>query len=292
MEKTIATFIISRPFVQGNRYSVSMNHKEVVITTTRSPYLVDMNRVQVTIEFASHFRQDSVPEAIKRECVLCLNRLIDVVRYKTQFYLIERVTEHDIFLFNFKIIKEDGKTRVGGAMNFGGPYFPLDSIPETIVESEISKMLMDESSIVPFYENLRLDSFHYFSTRQFNVSVIIANIALESIVADHLFNKLIMKGLSSVDADSTIEHLFSLKRSGGEKGGLHRVMSKDFEAIDGRCFKSSNLWKKFEVVRTRRKNVIHPYTTELDEQTALQTIKDVMEIIDWIRLPEGQNNSS
>jgi hypothetical protein len=61
------------------------------------------------------------------------------------------------------------------------------SIPEQNVESELKEMLKNEAE-VPFYENLRLDSYYYFITGQFNNAVIIHNIILESIVAVIIHN--------------------------------------------------------------------------------------------------------
>jgi hypothetical protein len=110
------------------------------------------------------------------------------------------------------------------------------------------------------------------------------NIILESAVADHLFNKLIQKGATDEDeADKRISKIFSRNRGTGEKGGIHRVMSEDFEQIDGRSFRSTDLWDEFIQARTRRKNVIHPRTTRLSKDLALKTIQDVEEIINWIR---------
>ncbi len=69
-------------------------------------------------------------------------------------------------------------------------------------------------------------------------------------------------------------------------------MSVDFEQIDGRSFRSSDLWDKFIQARMKRKNVIHPHTTRLSKGLALKTIQDIEEIIDWIHEMRYSSNTS
>ncbi|MFL6324295.1 MAG: hypothetical protein ACJ72C_05960 [Nitrososphaeraceae archaeon] len=45
----------------------------------------------------------------------CLNRLGEIVRFKTKFYFIERIFEHDIFLFNVDTEDYTGKERTAAA---------------------------------------------------------------------------------------------------------------------------------------------------------------------------------
>lgn len=280
LAKTIVSFVIHKMFVQGNKYIVSMKGYDVCVTIKREQTLQSTSTSLINIEFPYLFDESpSKAEVIKRECAACLNRLGEVVRFKTRLFVIERVFEHDIFLFNFDTVDSTGKKSTGSAFGFGGgPIFPINSIPEQNVEPELIQMLRNETE-VPFYENLRLDSYYYFITGQFNNAVIIHNIILESIVADHLRGKLLKKGLSNEEADKTVDKIFSQKK------GMHRVMSEGFEQIDGRSFRSSNLWEKFTLARTTRKNVIHPRTTRISKELALQTLQDIEEIIDWIHKP-------
>ena len=280
MAKTIVSFIIHKMFVQGSKYIVSMKGHDLSVTIKRSQTLQTTNTSSITIEFPYVFDENhSKHDVIKRECVACLNRLGEVVRFKTRLFVIERVFEHDIFLFNFNTVDGTGKESTGSAFGFGGgPIFPINSIPEQNVASEITGMLKNDTE-VPFYENLRLDSYYYFTTGQFNNAVIIHNIILESIIAVHLFGKLLEKGLSTEEANIRVDKIISRKR------GIHRVMCKDFQQIDGRSFRSRNLWEKFMQARTTRKNVIHPRTTRLSKELALQTLQGIEEIIDWIHKP-------
>lgn len=289
MAKTIVSFIIHKMFVQGNTYIVSMEGYDVYVSLKRSHDLQDLNTSCITVEFPYVFDDnigdESIHIIIKRKCVAILNRLGEVVRFKTKFYLIERIFEHDLFLLNFSTVDDMGKQRIGSAFSLGGgSFFPINSIPEQNIASEIADTLKNESEEVPFYENLRMDSFYYFATGQFNSAVIIHNTILESIVADHLLSKLIEIGLSEEEAKRRISKIFSRGTGPSEKGGMHKVMSKYFEEIDGRPFKSTtNLWNKFTQARAKRKNVIHPRTTRLSKEATFQTLKDIEEIINWIR---------
>jgi len=270
-----------------------MKGSDIYVSLNRVQQLQHLNTSLITLEFPYIFEENNntskepIHEIIKRECVACLNRLGEVVRFKTKAYLIERIFEHDIFLLNFDSAYDTGRQRTASAFGLGGgPFFPIDSIPEQNVESDIAEMLKNEATEVPFYENLRLDSFYYFATGHFNNAVIVHNIILESIVADHLFSKLIERGLSNEEADLRITKIFSRKR------GMHKVMGEDFEQIDGRSFKSANsLWDKFIEARAKRKNVIHPRTTKLSKPLALQTLQDIEEIINWIHKRDQEANT-
>jgi hypothetical protein len=144
-------------------------------------------------------------------------------------------------------------------------------------------MLKNEDKI-PRYENLLLDSYHYFSRYQFNTAIILCNVALEAIVANHLYTKLIKSGNTPQKAFNTISDIFSLRKSSGEKGGLHQVLGNDFQGIDGRSFKDNHdLWEKFNRIRTIRKNAVHPHITTLNEEKARETMLNIMDIIKWIQ---------
>jgi hypothetical protein len=95
----------------------------------------------------------------------------------------------------------------------------------------------------------------------------------------------VQTSLSKEEADLRITKIFSRKR------GMHKVMSEDFERIDGRSFKSANsLWDKFVQARAKRKNVIHPRTTRLSKELALQTLQVIEEIINWIHRSDQEAN--
>ncbi len=162
-------------------------------------------------------------------------------------------------------INKHGIQRVGSSFGFGGPFFPITTISEVDVFENISQMLKNEDKI-SFYENLLLDSYHYFSRYQFNTAIIICNVALEAIVANHLNTKLIKIGNTHEKAFNTISDIFSLRKSSGEKGGLHKVIGKDFQDIDGRSFKDNHdLWEKFNLIRTVRKKCSTSHITTLNE---------------------------
>jgi hypothetical protein len=282
---TLAKFTLFKMFVQGNEYYLKMDGQEIKVKLNRGNN-PSINATLVTIEFPyllEEGEEDSNGSLVKKKCIDCLNRLGDVVRFLTKFYLIERIFEHDIFYLETETIDELGNRRRGFGLHFGGSkFFPLDSIPENKLEQDISSMLKDENAEIPYYENLLLDSYYYYTTGRNNEAVIACNISLEAIVALHLVNKLVEKGYSKIQARRRVGEIFSHSTNEKKRWGLHKVMSLDFEEIDGRSFKSTELWEKFKTARTRRKNVIHPYTTNLSPPLTLETIRNVKQIIDWI----------
>jgi hypothetical protein len=272
-------------FVQGKEYSLRMEGQEIKVKLNRTNN-PSINVTLVTIEFPYLIEESgtaSQGSLVKTKCIDCLNRLGDVVRYLSKFYLIERIFEHDIFYLEIETMDELGRRRGGFDLDFGSnKFFPLDSIPESELERDISSRLKQENAEVPYYESLLLDSYYYYTTGRNNEAVIACNISLEAIVALHLVNKLVEKGYSKDQAQRRVGKIFSHSRNGKERG-MHKVMNLDFQEIDGRSFKSTELWEKFKTARTRRKNVIHPYTTNLPSSLTLETLRDIKQIIDWIR---------
>jgi hypothetical protein len=282
MAKTEVFLTINRLFVQGPQYRVTLNDYEVIIDITLdNKFPFQTYYVKMTFPFIIVDNTLSSSK-IKENCVIYLNRLLDVVRYNTKFYHIEQISENDIVNFDFITTDERGKQRQGAAWDLSGPFFPLNSIAESDVFDKILNMLKNGDK-VPLNENLMLDSYRYFAKRQFNIAVILGNVALESIVAAHLYDKLVAKGLTKEESRRKISDIFSLKKSDGEKGGLHKVLKKDFTDIDERDFYTgSGLWIKFNTIRTIRKNVVHPSITNLSHDKALEILKDIEEIVKWI----------
>jgi len=187
-----------------------------------------------------------------------LNRLIEVVRYKTNKYWIPPINEHDIIFFNvLEKVDDAGKKRTGWVLVPDGLVLPLDAKNQTDVQDEIAEMLKNER-VVPVFANLLLDSFNYFATGRFNESVIVANIALEEMVKNHLYDKLVReKGYSEEESEKEISAIFSDRKERGKRG-LHRVMSINFKEIDGRSLEdNSKLWHEFNEEQHERMLFTH-----------------------------------
>jgi hypothetical protein len=287
MHRTIVDFILPLTIAEEGTYNVKIEGKTAKITLAliQNRDVMDRitgmtsignvrlmpdphgiaNKTKVNIEFPYAIGDLIKPKpnmlstsGIKQECIKYLNRLSEVVRYKTKRYWTPFVSGRDIIHINFQILDEQGKGNNGFLSDAGqGFEINLQTQEELSVRTEILGMLEKELKI-PSYENLALDSFNYYSMGQFNEAVILMNIALEELVKQFLFEKLMVKlNLPVEKAEKKIDQIFSHKKRGG-RTGMHKVMTVDFKEIDGRSLEEyPELWSKFNSVRTTRKNTMH-----------------------------------
>jgi len=212
----------------------------------------------------------------KVTCMQLLNRVAKVVRHVTNNYWIRYVNLRDIVNFQLFDLSTDPPQAIVSINPGHGYNFPNFNIqPLSSVKDEIDRILKEEERI-PIWKNLFLDSINYFTMSRYNESVITVNIALESFVATHLYNKLNQKFPD--EQQNNRKKVMRLPKS------LHDIMRKHFPTIDGRNFEDQeNLWKKFDDIRTYiRTRAIHSFTMELDQMTAYKTISGIREIIKWI----------
>jgi hypothetical protein len=91
-------------------------------------------------------------------------------------------------------------------------------------------------------------------------SVLLVNVALESFVADHLYEILNNKNTDRA------KNLLIIK---GLPKSLYQIFKKHFLKIDGRDFtKETELWDKFEEVRNTRTDAAHSFTKKIDPVSA------------------------
>lgn len=247
-------------------------------------YVLPVNRVFIMPDgqklgpIEDHFGE------IQRACLEYLNRLIEVVRFKTGQYWTSPLSSKDVFINEFNLLDEVGRN-VGGAlaiMPCGGSFgFENKIISQTNVQPQISSALKNEEKI-PIYETLYLDSINYFSTGRFNEAVIMINIALEVFVQEYLFQKMISNGIESDEANKKITVIFSHGKQGG-KSGLHKVLTVDFREIAQRSLEDNmNLWTLFGDARDIRKNTMHPRTTKLSEGKARKAMNTIIKVMNWV----------
>jgi hypothetical protein len=259
-----------------DRYGV-VNISQVTIEL---PFTVDAKIDSTSSNMFDMFSQSAM---IKRECLRFLNRLVEVERWNTRKYWITPIEEQEILHFTSLVEPDEGKPRMGMAMGLGGGqlHFPIVTLEEKNVEQEIKTKLASETEL-PFYDSLFLDAINYYETGRYNEALIVLNIALESFVADYLLSKLKEKGHSEEDAAKLVDKAFSREKK-NRKSGMRKVLSEDFKEIDGRSLEdNSELWDTFGNARDKRKNVIHPRTTELTQEVALETMLDIVDVWRWV----------
>ena len=311
MAKTVVEFTLPFVVVGEGQYTVQLNGKVAKITVIRVQNKGGMETVmglasigqgglamgqdlhgvmnvsKITIELpyileAFESREeakqvDPVAKSsiLKKECISYMNRLIEVVRWKTRQYWIPSVAPRDILWWRCKMIDDSGKGKEETMMDFGkGISVPIQVTDQVVVINEIDRMLANEER-VPLADNLYLDAINYFEAGRFNEAIIVMNVALETLVAGHLFVKLIRKDVRADEAVEQVSDMLSDK--------FHKVMTTHFKKVDGRSLQDDEeLWKKFNSVRFTRKNVIHPRTKKLSEQEAREVMDNITEIVSWV----------
>ena len=312
MTKTLVEFMVPSVFVDEGQYEVSLNgnvakvsvsfiqNREVMnrITGTQSVGkatmtpdthgIANISKVAIELPYGQDRLSEQIPGAsivsmlsmmrtVKLECILVLNRLIEVVRAATNRYWITSFSERDILGYTAKVVGDDGKGWELFSLDYGqglAPPLPLMTLEQPVVASQIAKALKEERE-VPFDHTLILDSFNYFMTRRFNEAVILLNTALEVSIANYLVSKLIQDGASLEEATRKVRTIFGKR--------LHRVMKKHFKEVDGRSLESdAELWKRFNRARYMRANAMHSHARKLTEQEARDAMQDIAEVMQWV----------
>lgn len=314
MPKTVVKFTLPFVTVEEGEYPVSISGKTAKITISfqqnlesfekitkmkfhssggkvslsRDPHGI-ANYTNVSIEFPYYYdvskdggfmtTEFSTTHPLKQDSIVYLNRLIEVIRWLTARYWIQRVKEQDILSFEYVRIDDEGKGKEGFASDYGASReFPLAVKEQSSVSNEILDILKNEQEI-PLDQNLFLDSINYFVHGSFNEAVIIANVALEVLVSEHLFTRFITNGLSEEEASKKVEKMFSKQK----KKGLLKILTSDFVDIGKKSLEDSpDLLEKFKNARDVRKNAIHPRIKKLKDDEARQTIETMMQIANWI----------
>lgn len=291
--KTTIEFTIHRPFVKEGDYNVYVNGKIASIRVTRIQNNDSLRKMFEDMEFSGsieishdyhgvaniwkismtvpHVPTPNDTRLFVQECLKYLNRLVEVVRYKTKKYWITPISSHDIIYA--KIIDMDtdsGKHKTGFLMPEISVY-PIQYLDETNMMSNITDMLASEKSIY-MSENLILDSYNYFSTGAYNEAVIISNLALEVFVDEYIAEILQRKYRT--------ETILSEKIDAAVEGKFHKVMRRNF--FDDRNHeslkKTEPVYLKFCEVRDIRRKVMHPHASKIDIDTAFRVINKVSDV--------------
>lgn len=179
----------------------------------------------------------------------------------------------------FKIESEDERGRYSImpiALGFptGFVFEALSIHSQQCKKGLIEKILVDGLRI-HLSNNLILDSLNEYFLGKFAEAIIIINIALEVFVEEFLTEKYISEGNDNKLVEKKVDDLFD--------GKFHKTMRKAFFSnITDKERAEHEIWIKFENVRTKRRQVIHPHTKMLSNEETYQAIIDVLYITQWI----------
>jgi hypothetical protein len=313
MPNTTVTMIFQGLFAEQGNYVVKLNNRIARIRVamqrndeTRIAFMTGLTYVgkpaqepfyegiigasKVIVEFEedlnkiySIYTTVEIVRKIREDCVMFLNRIVEVVKFKTRKYWMRPLSQSDIIYFNLSQVSDKYNMKKPAIlMRSMDPLTEeIKPIEQSAVNNDISNILETDAT-VPVHEILLLDAFNYYSIGQYNHSIILANIALEEYVRYFLFNQLTNKLGSNLDeANLKISEVFALKKKQG-KSGFHKVMSTDFKEITGRSLEENQeLWNKFNSLRTIRKNIIHPFIKRATSSETYNSLKIVLDIFHW-----------
>ena len=253
--------------ITGLRIKTSEGGKVEILDDTRGFSVI--TEVEIKLPFVTHqyyFTQISIEY---------LNRLLDVWRSVTgKYWLKEAISDRDIFMLEWEAVKKDGDG-YKGVFYFGLPG--RINLPSPVIETEdalpkIIDRLKDEKQ-VPLYIKFLHNARKHFIERQFDLTIIELNIALEEFVTQFLVTKMMQKKWTEDD----------IRRILNRCDGLHKIMNRGFKAILNVSLKENKkLWDEFEKMRLLRKNIIHPFIHKASYNDAKETFRIYQNIRSWI----------
>ena len=164
MGKITTEFILHREFIREGEYNVKKDGIVAKITVTRIQNkesmqkmmgqlesmgrvetthhyhgVINISKIRITLPYHKEFGE---PVEFKKECIPFLNRLIEVVRYKTKAYWITPLTDHDIRYFDIvENVDDTGKTTHGFSFVPNALVFPVCVIDQIDVQQDISYLV-------------------------------------------------------------------------------------------------------------------------------------------------------
>ena len=213
-----------------------------------------MNICRITLTLSLPFNLENKSNKgyqVKLECLKYLNRLVEVVRFKTKKYWLLPVVEHEILYADISdFIHDSGKKKEGYVDMSEVSMLNLPMLAESDVLPEIQHLLKSGERI-NYSDSLILDSYYYIFLGKYNESVITSNFALEMFILESLKEILQFRYASETE----LEH------------ALHNVLEKNLRYTFRKNFmggkdhltlmKDSDIYRKFDTARDFRANVLH-----------------------------------
>ena len=301
MAKTIVKFKLPMVIVDEGTYDVKLYNKTARITiklVQNNPNLQNItgftahssgsgtvkiipdhhgvaNFSDISVEIP-YDKIENIPLEILQTALDYINRMIEVVRYGTNAFWLTKVTGRDVYSFSHENF-DDNEKRVLEHMTFlpSSRGFAIDVMEQSMRMNIINEVLINGTQL-PYDGNTYFDAIDHFVKGDFNESVVLINIVLEVFTSRYLFDYLtLVKGIEKNESSKTISRYFS--------DGMHKVMKKAFMDIQSRTIENTDLWSKFEDVRDKRKQALHPYIRKIGEQEARATIDKVIQLISWMQ---------
>lgn len=290
-------FILHRGFVSPGTYEVYVGGMKAVILVSRernshslekifprfSPVnpsdaydihgIVNISRISMTLTTPFKFEDNPrVAEDLKRECLKYLNRLVEVIRYKTRKYWLLPVSEYEVLYADIQDLTDVSLKKKQGylEMSYVTAAVNLPIKEESEVIDEI-KHLLKNGEKLPYSEALILDAYSYIFTGQFNESIVMSNLALEIFILESLREILQLIYSTDEEIDGALERV--------TKGKLHATFRKNF--LGGKdhneLIETNDIYRKFDEARNYRSQIMH-HGKRLNMHDAEVNLRDILHI--------------
>jgi len=209
-------------------------------------------------------------------CLEYLNKFVTVWRATTgKYWLKESVSDRDIIAINFKTRRPDGTGRSGSMFSPRGKiFFPMrirDPDSQEIMDLIKENLLREDK--IPIFLKYQLNALNHFIERQFDMTIIEINIALEEYATQFLINNLTKKGVEREEILKMID----------KYDNLHKLFEIGYKEIMGESLKENDeMWQEFDNLRLLRKNTIHPFVRLATYDHALEALQNYRKIRQWI----------
>lgn len=212
--------------------------------------IVNISRVCIIFATPNKIDETLGPD-LKRQCLEYLNRLVEVIRYKTRKYWLLPVSEYELIYADIEDLTEGFGNRKGHILlSEVSTVVNLPIKQENEVVDEINSCLKEEQRI-PYSDLLILDSYNYIFTGQFNESIVTSNLALEIFIKETLRDILAIKYSNEKDINAALSSIL--------EDTLHKTFRKNFlgDISHEKARETSDIYKRFSQSRDYRYRVIH-----------------------------------
>jgi hypothetical protein len=214
--------------------------------------------------------------SLKKDCILILNRLIDVVRFETRQHWIPYINEKMIHGYRKRSFDDSGKQIEDVTqLDFGSG---MQLVRPSRTQEEACKHIHDRlknGNVISIHELLYFDALRYFEEGRINESVILANISLEEFVIAYLYNKANAK-FGKDKAEKILIQIEGTKK-------FAKVLTAQLKTIvDISLEENKDLWEKYDFIRRIRKQTVHPHTRRISVTEASNVLDFTYQIGDWI----------
>ncbi len=258
------------------KYDVYVGVKKAIIKVTRerNPYALQkifrrftplapledfdihgiINICHVTMELSLPFtlvNNSSQNDEVKSECLKYLNRLVEVVRYKTRKYWLLPVTNNELLYADISDLIDGSGKRKEGIIDMSSIFIlPTPYKNEFEVYGEIEQLLKNGQKI-HYFDSLILNAHNYIFLGQYNDSILTSNLALEIFILESLREVLQYRYATETELAKALNSVLEDK--------LHATFRKNFlnDKPHFELMRTSEIYKKFDAARENRSKIMH-----------------------------------